>query len=336
MILSIYYLKYSKSKIKVMLYEDNQIIFKDMIKKNFYDIFFKKFLHNKIYMTGLSHLLNMREKYSFVNSFSDVDYKIFSQNGEDGIIDYLLSQLSIEKPKFVEIGVGDYTEANTRFVFERTSAKGVIIDCIYGLEKKISKNLATWRGELNVINRSVNSKNIIEILSTFDSLRDLDLFSIDIDGIDYWILNKLPKNFSKIAIIEYNPIFGKDIEVSVPNIDNFNRTKYHYSNLCFGMSLKAAIKIMQSKNFYFLGTNLFRNNAFFVSNDFKKNKYFSNLKINELEKYVDSNFSESRNKNGKLNFLNKKKQIMEILDCEIVDLSQDKFIKKKLKEIIDI
>ena len=282
-------------------------------------------------MTGLSHLLNMREKYSFVNSFSDVDYKIFSQNGEDGIIDYLLSQLSIEKPKFVEIGVGDYTEANTRFVFERTSAKGVIIDCIYGLEKKISKNLATWRGELNVINRSVNSKNIIEILSTFDSLRDLDLFSIDIDGIDYWILNKLPKNFSKIAIIEYNPIFGKDIEVSVPNIDNFNRTKYHYSNLCFGMSLKAAIKIMQSKNFYFLGTNLFRNNAFFVSNDFKKNKYFSNLKINELEKYVDSNFSESRNKNGKLNFLNKKKQIMEILDCEIVDLSQDKFIKKKIK-----
>lgn len=336
MILSIYYLKYSKSKIKVMLYKDNQIIFKDMIKKNFYDFFFKKFLHNKIYMTGLSHLLNMREKYSFVNSFSDVDYKIFSQNGEDGIIDYLLSQLSIEKPKFVEIGVGDYTEANTRFVFERTSAKGVIIDCIYGLEKKISKNLATWRGELNVINRSVNSKNIIEILSTFDSLRDLDLFSIDIDGIDYWILNKLPENFSKIAIIEYNPIFGKDIEVSVPNIDNFNRTKYHYSNLCFGMSLKAAIKIMQSKNFYFLGTNLFRNNAFFVSNDFKKNKYFSNLEINELEKYVDSNFSESRNKNGKLNFLNKKKQIMEILDCEIVDLSQDKFIKKKLKEIIDI
>jgi len=319
-----------------MLYKDNQIIFKDMIKKNFYDFFFKKFLHNKIYMTGLSHLLNMREKYSFVNSFSDVDYKIFSQNGEDGIIDYLLSQLSIEKPKFVEIGVGDYTEANTRFVFERTSAKGVIIDCIYGLEKKISKNLATWRGELNVINRSVNSKNIIEILSTFDSLRDLDLFSIDIDGIDYWILNKLPENFSKIAIIEYNPIFGKDIEVSVPNIDNFNRTKYHYSNLCFGMSLKAAIKIMQSKNFYFLGTNLFRNNAFFVSNDFKKNKYFSNLEINELEKYVDSNFSESRNKNGKLNFLNKKKQIMEILDCEIVDLSQDKFIKKKLKEIIDI
>ena len=78
-------------------------------------------------------------------------------------------------------------------------------------------------------------------------MRDLDLFSLDIDGIDYWILNKLPNNFSKIAIIEYNPVFGWDMEVSVLNIDNFDRTKYHYSNLCFGMSLKAAIKIMENK-----------------------------------------------------------------------------------------
>jgi len=287
-------------------------------------------------MTGLSHLLNMREKYSQIKFLSDVDFKIFSQNGEDGIIDYLLYQLKIEKPKFIEIGVGDYTEANTRFIFERTSAKGAVIDCIDNLEDKISKKIALWKGELNIINKSVNSNNIIDLLKKNDLLRDLDLFSLDIDGIDYWILNELPKNFCKIAIIEFNPVFGKDIEVSVPNINDFNRTNYHYSNLCFGMSLRAAIKIMQSKNFYFLGTNLFRNNAFFVSNDFKKNKYFSNLKINELEKYVDSNFSESRNKNGKLNFLNKKKQIMEILDCEIVDLSQDKFIKKRLKEIIDI
>ena len=72
------------------------------------------------------------------------------------------------------------------------------------------KNLAVWRGELNIINKSVNSNNIIEILKFNDALNDLDLFSLDIDGIDYWILNELPKNFSKIAIIEYNPVFGKD------------------------------------------------------------------------------------------------------------------------------
>ena len=50
----------------------------------------------------------------------EVDYKIFSQNGEDGIIDYLIYNLNLEKPTFLEIGVGDYAESNTRFLFERS------------------------------------------------------------------------------------------------------------------------------------------------------------------------------------------------------------------------
>ena len=306
-----------------------------MIKNLIYKFFFKKFFHKKLYMIGLSHLLNMREKYKNIENLNDVDYKIFSQNGEDGIVDYLLYQLKIEKPKFLEIGVGDYTEANTRFIFERTSPKGLVIDSIQDLEIKIKKNLAVWRGELNIINKSVNSDNIIDILKFNDAMNDLDLFSLDIDGIDYWILNELPNNFSKIAIIEYNPVFGSDMEVSVPNIDNFDRTKYHYSNLCFGMSLKAAIKIMENKNFYFVGSNLFRNNAFFISNDFDKNKYFSNLIINEYKKYIDSNFSESRDKTNKLNYLNKKRQINTIMNCEVIDLSNQNKQLKKIKEISD-
>ena len=63
---------------------------------------------------------------SKIRNINDLDYKIFSQNGEDGIIDYLLHALKIDKPKFVEIGVGDYSECNTRFLFERTSPKGLI------------------------------------------------------------------------------------------------------------------------------------------------------------------------------------------------------------------
>ena len=37
---------------------------------------------------------------------NQTELKIFSQNGEDGIIDYLTFQLGIKKPKFVEIGRG--------------------------------------------------------------------------------------------------------------------------------------------------------------------------------------------------------------------------------------
>ncbi len=275
----------------------------------------------------------MRKNYSKVNKLSDVDYKIFSQNGEDGILDYLLYQLKIEKPKYIEIGVGDYTESNTRFIFERCSPKGTVVDCLENLEEKIKKNFSLWKGELKIVNDFVNPNNIIKIMREADTLNNLDIFSLDIDGIDYWILKELPKDFSKIAIVEFNPIFGKNLKVSVPNITNFDRKKYHYSNLCFGMSLQAAIEIMNEKNFYFVGTNLLRNNAFFISKNYKKEEYFKNLVINNIENSTDANFTESRDIKGNLNFLNYQKRVKEILECEVIDLSVNSNTKIKLKDL---
>ena len=298
------------------------------MKKYLYNLLFKNYQYRKLYMIGLSHVLKIRENYFNVKKLSDVDYKIFSQNGEDGILDYLIHQLNLEKPKFIEIGVGDYTEANTRFIFERCSPKGTIVDCIENLEDKVKKNLKLWKGELKIINKIVNSKNIIEIMQESNCSSDLDIFSLDIDGIDYWIIDKLPKNFSKIVVLEYNSTFGNEIEVTIPNIENFDRTKYHYSNLCYGMSFQAAIKLMEKKNFHYIGTNLFNNNIFFISKKFSKEKYFKNLVIGKSEYNGDAFFRESRDKDGNLNYLSGKKKLREISECKVVDLGNNNEIKK--------
>ncbi len=282
-------------------------------------------------MIGLSHILNMRKNYVNITNLNDLDYKVFSQNGEDGILDYLLFQLKINKPKFLEIGVGDYSEANTRFIFDRCSPKGTIVDCIEDFENKIKKNIKLWRGELNIIEKNINSENIEDIIKNQKIFSNLDLLSLDIDGIDYWVLEKLPKNFSKIAVLEFNPIFGSKFKVTVPNIKNFNRNNYHYSNLCFGMSLVALVELMKKKNFYFLGTNLFKNNAFFVSNEFDKKEYFQNLKVDNLENHINANFTESRDFKGNLNYIIGEKKLEEIKDCKLIDLDNNK--EKKIKEI---
>jgi len=304
-----------------------------MIKKYLYNFFLRSFLRKKLYMIGLSHFLSVRKDYSNISLLSDVDYKVFSQNGEDGILDYLLTSLSIENPKFLEIGVGDFTECNTRFIFDRCSAKGTIIDCINNFEEKVKKNVELWKGDLKIINKKINTENIHDLIENSDCFLDLDIFSLDIDGIDYWILNELPENFSKIVVLEYNPLFGSNLEATVPNLPNFDRTSYHYSNLCFGMSLKAAINLMFKKNFYFVGTNLFKNNAFFVNNKFFKKKYFKNLQVKSIQYSVNSNFTESRSKDGSLNYLNKENRFKEILDCEVVDLSNNNKINK-IKDLL--
>ena len=120
------------------------------------------------YMTGSSHVSLMRQNYSKIKDINDLDYKIFSQAGEDGIIDYLLFSLGIKKPRFIEIGVGDYREANTRFVFERTNCQGLIIDVTKDLEQKVKNNTVFWKGDLTVVEKEIDSE-FIKGLNNTDS-----------------------------------------------------------------------------------------------------------------------------------------------------------------------
>ena len=140
----------------------------------------------------------------------------------------------------------------------------MIIDKNPNLKNKVSKIVKLWKGDLTIIETTVKSSDIVNILSSNNFDNNLDLFSLDIDGIDYWILEALPEKFSKIAVVEYNSIFGPNLEVTIPNLINFDRKKYHYSYLCYGASLKALIKLMNKKKYVFVGTNIACHNAFFI------------------------------------------------------------------------
>ena len=50
------------------------------------------------------------------------------------------------------------------------------------------------------------------------------------------------------------------------------------SNLYFGASLNAYIKLLKLKGFYFLGVNRLKNNTFFINKDYLKETYFKNIK----------------------------------------------------------
>ena len=309
-----------------------------MINKIFIKILnklFKNYFNKKLLMLGTSHILNMRKNYKNISNLNEVDFKVFSQNGEDGIIDYLLFSLQIEKPKFIEIGVGDYYESNTRFLFERSSGDGLIIDIIDNFQKRVEKNTRLWRGNLKILNRKIDSENILATLKEFNFFDNIDLFSIDVDGIDYWILEKMPKKFCKLIVAEYNPYFGSNLEISVPNDKNFDRSKYHHSNLCFGASLKSIINLLDRKGFIFLGTNLFKNNAFFVNSDFKDNLFLEIPNNNELNSFTNASFRESRDINDKLNFIDPKNILNEIKECKVVDLSSSENKVKKIEDLLN-
>ena len=308
-----------------------------MIKKQIDNYLFKKIsksLEKLRFQNGCSALNLSRSNYKNVKRINETDLKIYSQNGEDGIIDYLLSSLKIEKPKFIEIGVGDYSESNTRFFFERTSAEGLIIDIIDDFEKKVKENIKFWKGNLKILKENINTENIQNTLKNNNFFNDIDLLSIDIDGIDYWVLKEIPKNFSKIIVVEFNPYFGDKLKITVPNIKDFNRTNYHYSNLCFGASLPALIDLLKTKGMEFVGTNLFRNNAFFVNNKFIEMLSLEKVDVSDLKLHVNANFRESRNIDGSMSYIDPKNVLNQLKDCKIIDLSNSINEEKKIIDLI--
>ena len=113
-------------------------------------------------------------------------------------------------------------------------------------------------------------------------------------------------------IAEYNANFGDKLEVTVPYIKNFNRTRYHFSNLAWGMSIRALIKLMNKKGYDFVGTNNAKCNAFFVRSDLFKSLKIDLPHIEDLSKYTNIKINEGLDQNGNLAFYDQeqKKEIM--------------------------
>ena len=231
------------------------------------------------------------------------------------------------------LGAVGRLESNTRFLYNKYHPKGLIVDFIDDMEKKVKPFVNLWKGDLRICNKQINSENILDTLNQSCDY-EIDIFSIDIDSIDYWIIEKLNKRISKIFVAEYNPVFGSDIEVTVPNISGFERNKYHYSNLCYGMSLRALINLMDKKGYYFIGANLQKINAFFILKDFKKEEFFKNIEIKSLDNYTNSNIRDSRDENYKLSYLSGDKKIKEIEECNVINLKDDKNELVQLKELL--
>ena len=82
------------------------------IRKKILRLFQRNFDELKI-LQGQNILEIKRQRYKDYVSINQAEVKIFSQFGEDGIIDYLISKLELDFVRFVEVGTSDYSESNT-------------------------------------------------------------------------------------------------------------------------------------------------------------------------------------------------------------------------------
>lgn len=272
--------------------------------------------HNRLMMAQM--LIKDRCLKEGPVQLTDVELKVFSQWGEDGIIQYLISRVPIATKTFVEFGVEDYRESNTRFLLMNNEWTGLVIDGSPRHVSKIKKSNLYWRYNLTAIASFVTKDNINGLISSNGITGDIGLLSVDIDGNDYWVWEAINVISPRIVICEYNSVFGSKDAVTIPYSDQFNRTRAHYSNLYFGASLGALCQLGKAKGYVFAGSNSAGSNAFFVREDVASNI----LAIDSRAGYVESKPRESRDQNGRLTFLNGRDRIKLIEGLKVVDVTK--------------
>lgn len=238
-----------------------------------------------------SHLLDTRPE---PRSLFDVEFKVFSQFGEDGIIQHLLRKLDRCEETFVEIGTGDYRESNTRFLALNNNWRGLAIDGGQShMEFVLGTGLA-WRHDVEPVSAFVTTDNVNSLISDNGYAGEIGLLSIDVDGNDYWLWEKVDAVSPAIVVMEYNALFGPDAAVTVPYDPSFVNSEKHYSQLYFGTSVAALKHLADERGYRFVGCNSNGNNAFFVRDDIAGD--LPNLSA--AEGYVRSRFLTSRNEDG--------------------------------------
>lgn len=274
----------------------------------------------------LGKLLSKQHKDSSKKqSIHDAEFKVFSQWGDDGIIQWLIQKLEIEHRIFIEFGVSDYSESNTRFLMMNDNWSGFVMDGSETNIQKIVESEYYWRYELQAKAVFIHKENINHLISAYTTIPDIGLLHIDLDGNDYWIWNEINVVKPVILILEYNSVFGSERCLSVPYDKDFDRTKAHYSNLYFGASLPALVDLSNQKGYAFIGCNSAGNNAYFIRRDKMKDSF---EEVSVEEGFVMSKARESRDQAGNLTFVSGSHRIDLIRGLPVINTKTNK------KEII--
>ncbi len=272
----------------------------------------------------ISNLLREKKRLKFL---AEIEFSGFSQWGEDGIIDWLIDRLPGMPETFVEFGVQDYRESNTRLLLYLRNWRGLVMDGSCRNIADIKQQDISWRFDLEAQCAFIDRDNINNLIYSAGISGEIGLLSVDLDGNDYWVWKAIDVVNPVIVVCEYNAVFGDAQRISVPYRPDFQRTIAHHSNLYFGASLPSLIDLGNQKGYVYIGSNSNGCNAFFVRED----RASEIVQVIDEVKSFPSRFRESRDAAGKLTYVRGEKRIEIIRHLPVFD-----FESQSIKQLMDI
>lgn len=216
---------------------------------------FKFASHFFVSLLLFTQILCFASSHSTLIDLSKYEKKVYSQNGEDGVIEKIFELIGATSKFYVEFGVENGHECNTRYLREHYQWQGLLMD---GGAQDLSINL---RREF------ITAENINQLFQFYQVPYEFDLLSIDIDSNDFYVWNTISDVYSpRVVVIEYNAshLPHEDKVVLYDPMRRWDGTNY------YGASILAYYFLAQKKGYSLVYAENRGVNLFFIRNDVLK------------------------------------------------------------------
>jgi hypothetical protein len=202
--------------------------------------------------------------------FSEVGFRVYSRFDEDGILLFLFAVLGLTNKVCVELAFGSPHGANTTNLICNWGWRGLLIEGEESLAEQARTFFANQPDTLPfppmIVQAWVDSENVNAVLRDNGIEGEIDLFSLDMDGIDYWVWKRLEVVRPRVVVVECSGLWPPDRAVTVPELPRFSSSRPvdpYYQ----GASLAAFTKLGRAKGYRLVGVHRQGFNAFFVRDD---------------------------------------------------------------------
>ncbi len=190
------------------------------------------------------------------------EHRVFSQNGEDGVLAELLHRVGVVSRWFVEFGIESGIQGNCVFLADVMGWSGLFLEPNEDASNELRRRYAAIPA-VRTQRAFVRPDNIEELLSQAGVPTEPDVLSIDVDGNDYWIWQALNAYTPRIVVIEYNSQWPLNARWVQP----YDPERQWQGTDNYGASLGALRALGEDKGYRLVHTELTGVNAFFVRAD---------------------------------------------------------------------
>jgi hypothetical protein len=213
-------------------------------------------------------LKELHQLHGIVPSLCDVGYRVFSQNDEDGILAAIFALVGTTNKTAVELCAGDGIECNTANLAVNHGWRTLLFDAdasnVARGQAFYANHPDTYLDPPTFAEAWITTENVNTLVRFYGASGEVDLLSLDMDGVDYWIWDALTVISPRVVVLEFQSVWGATEAVTIPYRPDFS---WDGQSDYYGASLPAMVTAARRKGYRLVGIARNAYNAFFLRDD---------------------------------------------------------------------